>query len=103
MKYTRTTAKRGMVEYKVGDGRDKFDYGFIEELDYNDKLTVKALIQALDQNTEKAHEYIAHLEKRLKQAEAKNDALERSVRLLADEIKDTKTKTLEAIRGLITR
>ena len=34
---TRTTAKKGMVEYKKGHAKEDFDFGYLSDINYDDK------------------------------------------------------------------
>lgn len=44
---TELTAKKGMVRYKTGHGSKDFDYGYLDEINYDDKRKLKQVIETL--------------------------------------------------------
>lgn len=44
---TKKTAKKGMVEYKVGFNDRDFDYSFLQSINYDDKRLLKDVIETL--------------------------------------------------------
>ena len=44
---TRTTAKKGMVEYKKGHAHEDFDFGYLSDINYDDKRELKEVVETL--------------------------------------------------------
>jgi len=44
---TETTAKKGMLKYKKGHSKNDFDYGYLQEINYDDKRLMKEVIETL--------------------------------------------------------
>ena len=44
---TETTAKKGMVRYKNGFTKNDFDYDFLDKINYDDKRTLKEVVETL--------------------------------------------------------
>ena len=44
---TRTTAKKGMVEYKKGHAKEDFDFGYLSDINYDDKRELKEVVETL--------------------------------------------------------
>jgi len=44
---TKTTAKKGMVEFKNGHSKLDHDYGYLQEINYDDKRLMKEVIETL--------------------------------------------------------
>jgi hypothetical protein len=47
MKLTKTTAKKGMSEYKAGFGKNDYEYGFLNVQNYDEKRYLKEVIETL--------------------------------------------------------
>jgi hypothetical protein len=44
---TETTAKKGMVRFKVGYSKSEFDFGFLSSINYDDTRKLKQVIETL--------------------------------------------------------
>lgn len=44
---TRTTAKKGMVEYKKGHAKEDFDFGYLSTINYDDNRELKEVVETL--------------------------------------------------------
>lgn len=45
---TKLTAKKGMVKYKVGHGKEDFDYAFLEDIPMNkDLISLKTVLETI--------------------------------------------------------
>ena len=44
---TETTAKKGMVRFKKGHSKLEFEFGFLNEINYDDKRTMKEVVETL--------------------------------------------------------
>jgi hypothetical protein len=55
---TKTTAKKGMIEFKTGHAKLDFDYDYLQSINYDDKRKLKEVIETLfNVNKELGKEY----------------------------------------------
>jgi hypothetical protein len=97
---TKTNAKRGMVQYKEGYGKDALDWDYISNLPYNDKQVVlRDVIEGLradDKRLTLAVDILITKTDELKKLESKIEQLE-------IKIAEVETKYFEALKGVISR
>jgi hypothetical protein len=67
MKYTETTAKKGMTQYKNGYGKNDKDWGFLHEINYDDKRALKEVIETLFGKLEKSEKAVEDLKSQFKE------------------------------------
>lgn len=60
---TETTAKKGMVRYKTGHSKNDFDFDYLSSINYDDKRTLKQVIETLFTENKNLNEKIETAEK----------------------------------------
>lgn len=60
---TKTTAKKGMLEVKVGYGKEEFGFRFLEDIQFNSETDVKDLIVLFKKSVKDLKDAIAEQEK----------------------------------------
>lgn len=90
---TETTAKKGMVKYKNGHSKLEFDYGFLNEINYDDKRQLKEVVETLFGKIKGLEELNKYLEEtfknRIDQLEKEyNERLERIEKAFEQNIKE---------------
>lgn len=101
---TKTNAKRGMVQSKVGYGKEALDWDYIKNTVYDEtQITVHDVIQGV--RSELKSEQLAHDEtkNRVERLETDTVALNDVIARLEKKIADVETKYYEALKGVITR
>ena len=83
---TKTTAKKGMLSFKSGYGRDEFDYDYIAEIAYNEKILVKHLVQKLNDADDDNKKLIVALGNEVESLQAKNEALSKDLNALKETV-----------------
>jgi hypothetical protein len=83
MKYTETTAKKGMVKYKKGHSKLELDYGFLNEINYDDKRQLKEVVETLFG--------------KIKELEKLNKSLEETFKNRVDQLEKEFSERLERI------
>ena len=58
---TETTAKKGMVRFKKGHSKLEFDFGFLNEINYDDKRTMKEVVETLFGKIDKLENLVKEL------------------------------------------
>lgn len=58
---TETTAKKGMVRYKKGHSKLEFEFGFLNEINYDDKRTMKEVVETLFGKIDKLENLVKEL------------------------------------------
>ena len=91
---TKTTVKKGMLTYKSGYGKDDFDYNFIEEMAYNEKILVKHLVHKLNDADEKNEKAITKLNDELVETNKINQALRDELDTLKETVNQLLTVNL---------
>jgi len=64
---TKKTAKKGMVEHKVGFSEKEFDYNYLQSINYDDKRLLKDVIETLFKVIENQEKKFLAVEENLKQ------------------------------------
>lgn len=100
---TRTTAKVGMVEHKVGHGMKEFDYAFIEDIAYNDKISVRNVIKGIDAKHKNLDATDKELNDMICKLQDENVILKEKVSKLEELILKVESAYYEALKGVISR
>ncbi len=87
---TELTAKKGMVKTKVGHGKDDFDFKWLKDVYYNDKLPLDEFLTMLFKD----------VDEHMKEEFAKRD---NKIKTLEDEVSKLRKTLEETLKGLITR
>lgn len=93
MKLTKTTAKKGMSEYKTGFGKNNYEYGFLNVQNYDEKRYLKEVIETLFGKIDKLEKALEEAkldyDKRLDQVKTEHgDRLERIELAFENNIKE---------------
>lgn len=91
---TKTTAKLGMLEYKIGYSHNEFDFDFIENIPYNDKILVKHLVSKLNDAIGNNNKEIVALNKKLDTLEQEKKAQDKLIRVLTSRVNALENFTL---------
>jgi hypothetical protein len=100
---TRTTAKKGMLEYKAGHSKDQFDFDYLANLPYNEKILVKHLIDKLNDADYDNNKLIVALKEQVDTQDSLIKSLSLELENAKKSIKEIEQKYIEIIKGLITR
>lgn len=100
---TRTTAKPGMVEHKVGHGMKDFDFAYIEEIPYNDKISVRNVVKGLEAKDKALELENKSLRESISNLEKENVIIKEKVSQLEALILKVETAYYEALKGVISR
>ncbi len=85
---TETTAKKGMVHYKNGLSKTDFDFGFLKDINYDDKRTLKEVVETLFNLGKGYEKEIEAMKMKLDFVEKENLELKNEVKKLSDDIND---------------
>jgi predicted nuclease with TOPRIM domain len=100
---TETTAKKGMLKFKKGFNKTDFDYDYIENIPYNDTISVRNLIKGLQAEDMNIKLENKELKEKLQEALKHNSRLDQKIDSLELAIYEIKTQYYEALKGVITR
>lgn len=100
---TDTTAKKGMIKYKKGYDKEGFDYAYLEEIPYNENLSVRNVVKGLESKDKTLELENAELKRELLGHRKLIESMEIKFSQLAVEVEDVRMKYYEALKGVITR
>jgi predicted nucleic acid-binding Zn-ribbon protein len=83
---TETTAKKGMVKYKKDHAKESFDFDYLQEINYDDKRSLKQVVETLFSAIKKQNEL---LEQQAHEFEAR-----------IKEIQEQHTKDMEQLKAV---
>lgn len=94
---TETTAKKGMVRYKIGYTKSEFDFDYLQSINYDDKRTLKVVVETLFRENANLKKEMAELDKENKDSmtKLKNEVvikLEKFDKVFEKNIKEWLTK-----------
>lgn len=69
---TETTAKKGMTRFKTGHGKNDFDFDYLQALNYDDKRTLKQVIETLFTEIKRLKEEVELKDKEIVEMSKKN-------------------------------
>lgn len=92
---TRTTAKKGMVEFKIGYAKDDFDFGYLSAINYDDNRKLVQVIEALFGKLEKLDGEIERVKQERDQFMVGYDVLKQEHDKLIQDLKALKVTTLD--------
>ena len=92
---TETTAKKGMVRFKKGHSKLEFDFGFLNEINYDDKRSMKEVVETLFNEIKSLKDEVSKIKVDRDEFYAKYQELQiEHDRMLVD-VKSLKTFTLD--------
>ena len=100
---TRTTAKPGMIEFKDGYSGKDFKYGYIEDIAYNDKLSIRNVVKGLEAKDKALELENKELAEKISKLEQENAIMEKKISKLDELIHKVETAYYEALKGVISR
>ena len=87
---TRLTAKKGMMEYKSGHGKEDYDFAYMKDIPYDDKHTLSLHHSKMEENMNKV-------------LDDKCKALQTALDDLTKKYEDLRKTFEETLKGWMTR